>query len=60
MVDARIPKLHLYNSYKIVTTGPTQIFSTNIGAPLVSNTIKDGVISTELNWGWVKKKEFKF
>lgn len=49
MADARIPKLNLYNSYKIVTTLPSQIFSTNTGAPLVSKTVNDGVISTEVN-----------
>lgn len=49
-----------------MTTAPTQIFSTKTGAPLVSKTVKDGAISTELKWelgelkwDWVGKKEFK-
>lgn len=60
MVDSRIPTLHLYNSYKNVTTVPAQIFSANTGAPLVSKTVKDGFIGAELNWGWVGKKESKW
>lgn len=49
MVDAGIPKLHLCNSYRIVTTVHAHIFATNTRAPLLSKTVKDGVISTEVN-----------
>lgn len=49
MVNARIPKLYLCNSYRIVTTVHAHIFATNIRAPLLTKTVKDGVISTELN-----------